>query len=44
MATHEMILLCSSLQGVGRCIPLWLVRGFATFAAFGKSGCPPPTA
>ena len=22
MTTHEMILLCSSLQGVSRCIPL----------------------
>ena len=26
-------LLCSSLQGVGRCIPLCLVLGFATFSA-----------
>ena len=44
MTTHEMKLLCSSLQGVGRCIPLCLVLGFATFAAFGKFGCPPPMA
>ena len=27
MTAHEMILLCSSLQGVGRCIPLCLVLG-----------------
>ena len=33
MTTHEMILLCSSLQGVGRCIPLCLLLGFATFSA-----------
>ena len=44
MTTHEMILLCSSLRGVGRCIPLCLVLGFATFSASGKFGCPPPTA
>ena len=36
MTTHEMILMCSSLQGVGRCIPLCLVLGLATFAASGK--------
>ena len=41
MTTHEMILLCSSVQGVGRCIPLCLVLGFGTFVAFGKFGCPP---
>ena len=34
--THEMILLCPSLQAVGRCIPLCLVLGFATFVAFGN--------
>ena len=39
MTTHEMILLCSSLQGVGTCISFCLVLGFASFAAFGK----PPT-
>ena len=44
MTTHEMILLCSSLQGVRRCIPLCLVLGFATFVAFEKLGYPPPTA
>ena len=44
MTTHEMILLCSSLQGVSRCIPLCLLLGFATFAAFGKCSYPPPTA
>ena len=44
MTTHEMILRCSSLQGVGTCIPLCLVLGFATFAAFGKLTDPPPTA
>ena len=44
MTTHEMILLCSSLQGVGRCIPLCLVLGFATFAAFRKLCYPPPAA
>ena len=43
MTTHAMILLCSSLQGVGTCIPLCLVVGFATFAALGKTGYPPPT-
>ena len=31
MTTHEMILLCSSLPGVGRCIPLCLVLGFCSF-------------
>ena len=41
MTTHEMILLCSSLQGVRTCIPLCLVLGFAPFAAFGKLGYPP---
>ena len=40
MTTHEMMLLCSSLQGVGRCIPLCLVWGFATFVAFGNFGYP----
>ena len=44
MNTHEIILLCSSLQGGGRCILFCLVLGFATFAAFGKFGYPPPTA
>ena len=43
MTTHEMILSCPSLQGVGRCIPLSLVLGFATLVAFGKFGYPPPT-
>ena len=41
MTTHEMVLLCSSLQGVGRCISLCLVLGFATFVAFGNFGYPP---
>ena len=41
MTTHEMILLCSSLQGVKRCIPLCLVLGFVTFVAFGKFWVPP---
>ena len=41
MTTHEMILLCSSLQIVGRCIPMCLVLGFATFSASGKFGYPP---
>ena len=27
MTTHEMIMLCSSLPGVGRCIPLCFVLG-----------------
>ena len=36
MTTREMVLLCSSLQGVGRCIPLYLVLGFATFLASEK--------
>ena len=40
MTTHEMILLCSSLQGVGMCILLCLVVGVATFAALGKLGSP----
>ena len=44
MTTHEMILLCTSLQGVGRCIPLYLVLGFATFSASGNFGYPQPTA
>ena len=44
MINHEMILLCSSLQGVERCIPLCLILGFATFVAFGKFGYPPPMA
>ena len=44
MTTHDMILSCSSLQGVRRCIPLCLVLVFATFAAFGKLGYPLPTA
>ena len=35
MTTHEMILLRSSLQIVGRCIPLCWVLGFASFVAFG---------
>ena len=43
MTTHEMILSCSSLQGVRRCIPLCLGLGFATFAVFGKFGYPPST-
>ena len=34
MTTHEMILLCPFLQCVRTCIPLCLVLGFATFAAF----------
>ena len=41
MTAHEMILLCSSLQGVRTCILLCLVLGFATFAAFGKLHYPP---
>ena len=41
MTTHEMILLYSSLQGAGRCIPLCLVLGFATSVAFGNFGYPP---
>ena len=36
MTTHEILLFCSSLKGVGRCIPLCLVLGFAPFVAFGK--------
>ena len=36
ITTHEMILLYSSLQGVGRCIALCLVLGFANFSASGK--------
>ena len=44
MTTHEMLLLCSSLKGVGTCIPLCLVLGFGTFVAFGKFGYPSPTA
>ena len=36
MTSHEMILLCSSLQGVKRWIPLCLVVGFATFVALGS--------
>jgi hypothetical protein len=40
MTTHEMILLCSSFR-VGRCIPLRLVLGFATFVGFGKIGATP---
>ena len=44
MTTHEMILLCSSLQGVGRCIPWCLVLGFAAFVAFVKFGYPHRTA
>ena len=44
MTTHEMILLCSSLPGVGRCIHLCLVLVFATFVPVGKFGYPPPTA
>ena len=35
MTTHEMTLLCSSLQGVGRCILLCLVPGFATLELTG---------
>ena len=38
MATHEMILLCSSLQGV----PLWLVLGLPPVQLSGKLGYPPP--
>ena len=41
MTTHEMILLCPSLQGVRRCILLCLMLRFATFAAFWKIGPPP---
>ena len=41
MTTDEMIVLCSSLQAVGRCILLCLVLGFATFSASGKFGYPP---
>ena len=41
MTTNEMILLCPSLQGVRRCIPLCLMSCFATFAAFWKIGSPP---
>ena len=41
MTTHEMILLCPSLQGVKRCIPSCLILCFATFAAFWKIGLPP---
>ena len=44
MTTHEMILLCSSLQGVGRYLPLSLVLGLATFLASRKFGYHPPTA
>ena len=44
MTADKMILLCSSLQGVRTCLLLCLVLGFATFAAFGKLGYPPPTA
>ena len=44
MTTHEMILLCPSLQGVRACIPLCLILCFATFAAFGKLGYPQPKA
>ena len=44
MTTHEMILLCSSLCGIGRCIPLCLVLGFATFSASGKFCYPVSTA
>ena len=42
MTTPEMILRCLSSPGVRTCIPLCLVLGFATFAAFGKLGYPPP--
>ena len=42
MTTPEMTLLCSSLQGVGTCVALCSVLGFATFAAFGKLAPPPP--
>ena len=44
MTTHEMLLLCSSLQGVGRCIPLCLLLGLAPFSASEKFRYPPPTA
>ena len=44
MTTYELLLLCSSLQGVRTCILLCLVLRFATFAAFGKLGYPPPAA
>ena len=40
MTTHEMILLCSSLQGVRRCIPLCLVLG-CHFCRFWKIWVPP---
>ena len=40
MTAHEMILLWSPLQGVVICLPLCLVLGFASFAAFGKLGYP----
>ena len=40
MTTHEMILLSSSLQGVGRCIALCLVWGFATFFFLENLGTP----
>ena len=38
MTAHDMILLCSSLQGVRTCIPLFLVLGLTTFAAVGRLG------
>ena len=41
MTTHKMIMLCSSLQRVGRCIPLCLVPSFATFSASRKFYLPP---
>ena len=44
MTTPGMTLLCPSLQGVGTCVPLCSVLGFAPFAAFGTLGYPPPTA
>ena len=39
MITHEIILSCSSLQGVGTCIPLCQVLGFATFPPGAKASC-----
>ena len=41
MTAHRMILLWSSLQGVGRCIPLCLGLGFTPFCSFWKMWVPP---
>ena len=41
VSIFEMILMCPSLQGVRRCIPLCLMSCFITFAAFWKFGLPP---